>query len=150
MLIALLGSFADMCRAAKIWVIWRVCSSWGWTRPCSASSFSSHTANKYPLCVSFNPLFLLLYFCAFCCWFPFTRSPGWEAWHQAQNLHNSGRTSLALLFSGFVGHPPGRYGIWFYRDCTPPTISLGLLCLWMWSIFFWWVLASSCQWLFSS
>ena len=91
------------------------------------------------LCVfHLMPLFLLLYFCAFCCWFPFTRSPGWEAWHQAQNLHNSGRTSLALLFSGFVGHAPGKYGIWFYRDCTPPTISLRLLlCLWMWSIFFW-------------
>ena len=21
-------------------------------------------------------------------------------------------------------HPPGRYGIWFYHDCTPPTIML--------------------------
>ena len=28
------------------------------------------------------------------CW-----SPGWEAWHGAQNHHNSGRTSLVLLFS---------------------------------------------------
>ena len=37
----------------------------------------------------------------------------------------------------FVGHPPSSYGIWFYCDCTPPTISLWLLlCLWMWSIFF--------------
>ena len=32
----------------------------------------------------------------------------------------------------FVGHPPGRYGIWFYCDCAPPTILLWLLlCLWM-------------------
>ena len=28
------------------------------------------------------------------CW-----SPGWETWHGAQNHHNSGRTSLVLLFS---------------------------------------------------
>ena len=30
---------------------------------------------------------------------PFVESPGWEAWHVVQNLHNSGRTSLILLFS---------------------------------------------------
>ena len=30
---------------------------------------------------------------------PFVESPGWEAWHVIQNLHNSGRTSLVLLFS---------------------------------------------------
>ena len=36
----------------------------------------------------------------------------------------------------FVGHPASSYGIWFYCDCTPPTISLWLLlCLWMWGIF---------------
>ena len=36
-----------------------------------------------------------------------------------------------------VSHPPSSYGIWFYCDCTPPTISLWLLlCLWMWRIFF--------------
>ena len=29
----------------------------------------------------------------------FVRSPGWEAWRGIQNLHNSARTSLALLFS---------------------------------------------------
>ena len=29
---------------------------------------------------------------------PFVRSPGWEAWHGVQNLHNSGRTSLVLFF----------------------------------------------------
>ena len=32
-----------------------------------------------------------------------------------------------------VSHPSSSYGIWFYCDCTPPTISLWLLlCLWMW------------------
>ena len=37
----------------------------------------------------------------------------------------------------FLNHPPSSYGIWFYCDCTPPTISLWLLlCLWMWGIFF--------------
>ena len=36
----------------------------------------------------------------------------------------------------FMGHP-SRYGIWFYCDCAPPTISLWLLlCLWMWGILF--------------
>ena len=36
-----------------------------------------------------------------------------------------------------MGHPLGGYGIWFYHDCAPPTISLWLLlCLWMWDIFF--------------
>ena len=37
----------------------------------------------------------------------------------------------------FVSHPPSSYGIWFYCDCAPPTISLWLLlCFWMWGIFF--------------
>ena len=36
----------------------------------------------------------------------------------------------------FVSHPPSSYGIWFYCDCAPPTISLQLLlCLCMWGIF---------------
>ena len=37
----------------------------------------------------------------------------------------------------FVRHPPSRYGIWFYCDCAPPTVSFWLLlCLWIWGIFF--------------
>ena len=36
-----------------------------------------------------------------------------------------------------VSHPPGGCRIWFYLDCTPPTISLPLLlCLWMCGFFF--------------
>ena len=36
-----------------------------------------------------------------------------------------------------VRHPPSSYGIWFYCDCAPPTISLCLfLCLCMLGIFF--------------
>ena len=39
---------------------------------------------------------------------PFVRYPGWEAWCGVQNLHNSGRTSLVLLFSGlWVTHLVG-------------------------------------------
>ena len=34
-----------------------------------------------------------------------------------------------------VSHPPSSYGIWFYSDCAPPTLSLWLLlCLWTWGI----------------
>ena len=37
----------------------------------------------------------------------------------------------------FVSPPPSSYGIWFYWNCIPPTISLWfLLCLCMWGIFF--------------
>ena len=43
----------------------------------------------------------------------------------------------AIIFLQFVSRPLSGYGIWFFRDCTPPTISLQfLLCLWMWGIFF--------------
>ena len=50
-----------------------------------------------------------------------------------------------------VGRPPGRYRIWFYCNCVPPTFSLWLLlCLWMWVSFFWWILVSSCQWFSNS
>ena len=34
-----------------------------------------------------------------------------------------------------VSHPPSSYGIWFYSDCAPPTVSLWLLlCPWTWGI----------------
>ena len=34
-----------------------------------------------------------------------------------------------------VSHPPSSYGIRFYSDCAPPTISLWLLlCPWTWGI----------------
>ena len=68
---------------------------------------------------------------------PFAGSSGWEAWHEAQKLHNSERTSLVFIVLQIVGYQPSRYGIWFYRVCTPLTISLLLLlCLWMWDTFF--------------
>ena len=69
---------------------------------------------------------------------------GSEPWRQWENV-------FGILVLQFVGHPPGRYGIWFYCDSAPPTtVLLWLLCLWTWVTFFWWVLASSYQWLFNS
>ena len=69
---------------------------------------------------------------------PFVRSPGWEAWCGIQNLHNSGRTPLVLLFSSLWVTQPVGMGFEFYHDGSPPTISLWLLLhLWMWGIFFW-------------
>ena len=42
-----------------------------------------------------------------------------------------------IIVLQFVSHPPSGYGISFYCDCTPPTVSLWfLLCLWVWGIFF--------------
>ena len=58
---------------------------------------------------------------------------------------------FVIIVLQFVGHPPSRYGIWFYHDCALPTISLQLLlCLWTWSILFWWVPGPSCWWLIKS
>ena len=43
---------------------------------------------------------------------------------------------FGVIFLQSVGHPPGRYGVWFYHDCAPPTITPWLLlCLWR-GIFF--------------
>ena len=81
---------------------------------------------------------------------PFARSPGWEVWHEAQNLHNNGGTSLVLLFSRLKAAPSWGMRYNFDHVCTPPTISLQLICLWILGIFTWWVSVSSCQWLFNS
>ena len=71
------------------------------------------------------------------------RSPGWQAWHGAQN--NSGKISLVVLFSSLWIAP-----LVVYCDCAPSTTSLRLLlCLWLWDIFFWWAPACSCWWLFN-
>ena len=75
------------------------------------------------------------------CWMPWLGIQR-GIWPGTQNLRSSGRTSLILIVLQFVGHPPSGYGIWFYHDCAPPTISLWLLlCLWTWIIFF--LMASS-------
>ena len=68
---------------------------------------------------------------------PFVRSSGWEAWRGVQNLHNSGRTSLVLLFSSlWITHLAGM-GFDFTWLC-PSYHSLWLLCLLTWGICFWW------------
>ena len=42
-----------------------------------------------------------------------------------------------IIVLQFVSYPPSSYGIWFYYDCAPPTVSLQpLFCLWMWAIVF--------------
>ena len=63
---------------------------------------------------------------------PFVRAPGWEASRGAQNLHNSGKTSLVLLFSGlWVTHLAGMGLIllWlcsFYHLATASSLSLDM------------------------
>ena len=43
---------------------------------------------------------------------------------------------FVIIVLQFVGHPLGKYEIWFYHGSAPPTISLQLLlCLWMWGRF---------------
>ena len=58
----------------------------------------------------------------------FIGSPGCEAWHGFQNLHNSGRTSLVLLFSSlWVTHPAdmGFDFSWLHSSyCLTATSSL--------------------------
>ena len=56
-------------------------------------------------------------------------------WGSEPSLHWVDFCGICVL--QFVSQPPSSYGIWFYFDCVPPTISLWLLlCLWMWGIFF--------------
>ena len=56
-------------------------------------------------------------------------------WGSAPSLQWMDFCGISVL--QFVGHPPSSYGIWFYCDWAPPTISLWLvLCLLMWGIFF--------------
>ena len=65
------------------------------------------------------------------CWIPRLGSLMWcsEPSQQWENF-------FVIIVLPFVGHPPSRFGIWFYCDYAPPTISLKLLCLWTWGIFF--------------
>ena len=66
------------------------------------------------------------------CW---TSELGSLTWASEPSLQLVDLCGISIL--QFVSHPPSSYGIWSYRDCTPPTISLCLLlCLWMWGISF--------------
>ena len=67
-----------------------------------------------------------------CCWTPRLGSLMWGSEPSLQWVDFCG---ISVLQS--VSHPCSSYGIWFYSDCAPPTVSLWLLlCLWMWDIFF--------------
>ena len=56
-------------------------------------------------------------------------------WGSEPSLHWVDFCGISVCQS--VSPWPTSYGIWFYCDGTPPTISLWLLlCLWMWGIFF--------------
>ena len=67
-----------------------------------------------------------------CCWTPRLGSLMWGSEPSLQWVDFCGISILQ-----FVSHAPSSYGIWFYCDCAPPTISLWLLlCLWMWGVFF--------------
>ena len=66
------------------------------------------------------------------CWTPRLGSLTWGSEPSLQWVDFCG---IIVLQS--ESHPPNSYGIWFYCDCTPPTVSLWLLlCLLMWDIFF--------------
>ena len=69
---------------------------------------------------------------SYCCW---TLRLGSLMWGSEPSLQWVNFCGISVL--QFVSHPPSSYGIWFYCDCAPPTVSLWLLlCLWMWCIFF--------------
>ena len=66
------------------------------------------------------------------CWTPRLGSLRWGSEPSLQWVDFCG-----IIVLQFVSHPPSGYGIWFYCDCTPPTVSLQLLlCLLIWGIFF--------------
>ena len=66
------------------------------------------------------------------CWTPRLGSLTWGSEPSLQWADFCG-----IIVLQFVSHPPNGYGVWFYCDCAPPTISLRfLLCLWMSDIFF--------------
>ena len=68
---------------------------------------------------------------------PFAGSLGWEAWCGVQNLHNSGRTSLVLLFSslwvsylaGMVFHCIVIVPLLLFIGASPLSLDVGYLFL---------------------
>ena len=65
------------------------------------------------------------------CWISRLGSLTWgsEPSQQCENI-------FGIIVLQFMGHPPSRYGMWFYCDYTPPTISLQLLlCPWIFFFF---------------
>ena len=67
------------------------------------------------------------------CWNPRLRS---LTWGSKPSLQWTSVDFCGISVLQFVSLPPSSYGIWFYCDCAPPTVSLWLLlCLWMWVSF---------------
>ena len=65
-----------------------------------------------------------------CCWTPRLGSLTWGPEPSLQWVDFCGISARPS-----VSHPHSRYGIWFYSDCAPPTVSLWLLlCPWTWGI----------------
>ena len=72
-----------------------------------------------------NPVAFKIWFSmnsSFNCWTPGLGSLTWGSEPSPQWVDFCG---ISVLH--FVSHPPSGYGIWFYCDCAPPTISLWLL-----------------------
>ena len=81
---------------------------------------------------------------------PSVGSLGWENWHGVQNVDNNGRISLvSLFFSLWVIHPVGMGFDLIVIMPLPPSCCNFFFVLDM-GYLFWWVPASSCQWLFNS
>ena len=120
-------------------------ASYGVTAPSPGSRCTNYFVCALKIGVSVSPD--LLKSCnqiplAFKVWFsrnPFsccrTSRLGSLTWGSEPSLQWVDFCGISVL--QFVSHPPSSYGIWFYCDRAPPTISLWLLlCLWMWGIFF--------------
>ena len=79
---------------------------------------------------------------AFQVWFPRNSSSRCQVPRLGNLTCGSERSLQWVDFCGIsvlqsVSHPPSSYGVWFYCDSAPPTVSLWLLlCLCMWGIFF--------------
>ena len=72
---------------------------------------------------------------------PFAGSLGWKAWHEAQNLYNSGRTSLVLSFSRlWVAYLVGMGSILL---CLQPSYHLVVASFLSLDIFFFFLLVGS-------
>ena len=71
---------------------------------------------------------------------PFVGSPGWGAWCRVLNLHNSGRTSLVLLFSSlWMTHQMGmRFDFIAIVSLLPSFWNFIFVFGWGVSFFFFW------------
>ena len=126
----------------EVWfsVLWGHCS-FPWVLMCTLHCVCpSRVESLFPPVLSKSCSQILLAFkvwfsrnSSFRCWTPRLGSLTWGLEPSLQWVNFCG---ISVLL--FVSHPPSSYGIWFYCECTPPTVSLWLLlCLWMWrGIFF--------------